>query len=38
MRILNSQTYGNLNLIYAEGLSTDTKPTTGLITGSKFIE
>ena len=38
MRILSSQTYGNLNLIYAEGLSTDTKPTTGLITGSKFIE
>ena len=38
MRILNSQTYGNLNLIYAEGLSTDIKPTQGLITGSKFIE
>ncbi len=39
IRYLKNERYtSNKRLIYAEGLSTDTKPTTGLITGSKFIE
>ena len=39
IRYLKNERYtSDKRLIYAEGLSTDTKPTTGLITGSKFIE
>ena len=39
IRITNETTYpSNKRYIEAFGLSTDTKPTTGIITGSVFVE
>lgn len=39
VRITNETTYpANKRYIEAFGLSTDSKPTTGLITGSTFVE
>jgi hypothetical protein len=38
IRILLDKTFDNEHhYIHAVGLSTDTKPTTGIITGSKFV-
>ena len=39
IRILTERAFDNeKNYIEAAGLSTDTKPTAGIITGSSFIE
>ena len=39
VRITNETTYpANKRYIEAWGLSTDSKPTTGIITGSTFVE
>lgn len=39
VRILKDQLFeGNKHLIEAAGLSTDTKPTANLVTGSIFLE
>lgn len=39
VRITNETTYpANKRYIEAFGLSTDSKPTTGIITGSTFVE
>ncbi len=39
IRILNEKPVGGaLRYIEASGLSTDTKPTSGIITGSTFLE
>ena len=39
VRITNETTYpANTRYIEAFGLSTDSKPTTGIITGSVFVE
>ena len=36
--IVERQFTGGLKYIEAAGLSTDTKPTTGIVTGSRFTE
>ena len=38
MTIITEKVIGNGRYIEAAGLSTDTKPTTGIVSGSKFYE